>query len=222
MTAALPVFNHRWVLYLRTWRGTVFSSFVLPVMFLVGMGVSLGSYVDGGGSLGLPYLDFIAPGVLVSTAFQIAISEATYPVLGGFLWVRTYHAMQTSPLRARDMVAGELLWGGLRVGTSALGFLVVMLVFGVLHSASAIALLPIALLLGVAVGAPVLAYSATVRQDSMFALLFRFAVIPMTLFAGVFFPVDQLPSLARWVAYRLISKSGGWEAFRRSYPSPNL
>ena len=35
----------------------------------------------------------------------------------------------------------------------------------------------------------------------MFALLFRFVVIPMTLFAGVFFPVEQLPAPARWLAY---------------------
>lgn len=198
---ALPVFNHRWVGYLRTWRGTVFSSFLLPVMFLVGMGVSVGSYVDNAGALGLPYLDFIAPGVLVSTAFQIAVSDSTYPVLGGFLWVRSYHAMQASPVRPRDMVGGEILWLCLRVGTSALGFLVVMLLFGVLHSPWAVTQVLVAALLGVAVGAPVLAYSATVRHDSMFALLFRFAVIPMTLFAGVFFPVDQLPILARWVAY---------------------
>ena len=201
LRSALPVFNHRWVFYLRTWRGSVFSSFLLPVMFLVGMGVSVGSYVDNAGTLGLPYVDFIAPGLLVSTAFQIAVSEATYPVLGGFLWVRSYHAMQASPLRPRDMVGGELLWLSLRVGTSALGFLVVMLLFGVLHSPWAATLVLVAALLGIAAGAPVLAYSATVRHDSMFALLFRFAVIPMTLFAGVFFPVDQLPTLARGVAY---------------------
>ena len=46
-----------------------------------------------------------------------------------------------------------------------------------------------------------LAYSATIRSDNMFAILFRFAVIPMALFAGVFFPIEQLPLVARWVAY---------------------
>jgi lipooligosaccharide transport system permease protein len=197
----LPVFGHRWVLYLRTWRGSVLSSFLLPVMFLVGMGVSVGSYVDETATLGVDYLDFIAPGLLASTAFQVAVSESTYPVLAGFLWVRNYHAMLASPLRPRDMVGGEILWVGFRVGTSALGFLVVMMAFGVVHSPWAVLLVPIALLLGVAVCAPVLGYAATVRQDSMFALLMRFVVIPTTLFAGVFFPVEQLPALVRWVAY---------------------
>jgi lipooligosaccharide transport system permease protein len=35
----------------------------------------------------------------------------------------------------------------------------------------------------------------------MFALIFRFGVIPMTLFAGVFFPVSALPLAVRWIAY---------------------
>jgi lipooligosaccharide transport system permease protein len=41
----------------------------------------------------------------------------------------------------------------------------------------------------------------SISSDSMFALLYRFAVIPMTLFAGVFFPVDGMPLAARWLAY---------------------
>jgi lipooligosaccharide transport system permease protein len=35
----------------------------------------------------------------------------------------------------------------------------------------------------------------------MFAVLLRFGIIPMTLFAGVFFPVDSLPDAPRWLAY---------------------
>ena len=197
----LPVFQHRWTLYLRTWRGSVFSSFLLPVMFLLGMGLSLGSYVDSRGTLGVPYVDYIAPGLLASTVFQIAIGEATWPILGSFSWVRTYHAMRASPLRPADMVGGEILYIWLRVATSAAGFLIVMALFGVLHSPLAVTTLLVALLLAVASAAPVLAYSASISTDNMFAILFRFAVIPMTLFAGVFFPVTQLPLVLRWLAY---------------------
>lgn len=195
-----PVFYHRWRLYLNTWRGTVFSSFLLPVMFLLGLGVSVGSYVDDS-ALGLPYAHFIAPGVLASTVFQVAISEAAWPVLAAFQWVRTYHAMRAAPLRPVDMVGGEILWIWLRAGTSAAGFLIVLALFGIVRSPVAVLAVPAALLLAAASCAPVLAYSASIRRDGWFALLFRFGVIPMTLFAGVFFPVEQLPLAARWVAY---------------------
>ena len=197
----LPVFYHRWRAYVRTWQGSAFSSFLIPVMFLLGLGISVGSYVDSRGVLGMPYVDFIAPGLLASTALQIAVSEAAWPVLAGFQWVRTYHAMRASPLRPVDIVGGEILWIWLRVGTSALGFLIVLALFGVLRSPAGLLALPAALLLAAAACAPVLAYSASVTSDNWFAVLFRFAVIPMTLFAGVFFPVEQLPLAVRWIAY---------------------
>jgi lipooligosaccharide transport system permease protein len=53
----------------------------------------------------------------------------------------------------------------------------------------------------VAAAAPVTAFSASIENDSYFALLFRFGLIPATLFSGVFFPVTQLPLLLRPLAY---------------------
>ena len=201
MPSPLPVFEHRMVSYRRIWRGTVFSSFLLPVLFLLGMGISVGAYVNRAGELGVPYLDYIAPGLLASAALQVAIGESMWPVLGSFEWNRTYHAMKASPLRAQDLVGGELLYILVRVGMSAAGFLVVMTAFGTVHSWWGFTAVPVALLTAAAVAGPVMAYSASIKSDNMFALLYRFAVIPMTLFAGVFFPVDSMPLVARWIAY---------------------
>jgi lipooligosaccharide transport system permease protein len=197
----IAVFSHQMVAYRRTWRGTVLSSFLLPVLFLLAMGFTVGGYVDRGGALGVRYLDFIAPGLLASTALQVAVGESTWPVLSGFMWHRMYHAMRATPVRVPDMVLGHVGYVLLRVVLSATGFLLVMTAFGAVHSAWAPAALPVALLVGLATAAPVFAYSATIKTDGMFAVLFRFAVIPMTLFAGVFFPVDSLPLAARVLAY---------------------
>jgi lipooligosaccharide transport system permease protein len=199
--SALPVFEHRLAAYRRVWRGSIFSTFLIPVLMLLGLGYSVGSYVDAAGGLGLPYVDYIAPGLLASTVLQLAIAESTWPVLGAFTWNRMYHGMRASPLRPQDMVGGELLYVGLRAGSSAVGFLVVMTFAGAVYSWTGVFALPAALLLAASAAGPVLAYSATITTDNMFAILYRFAVIPMTLFAGVFFPVDQLPMVLRWLAY---------------------
>ena len=61
----------------------------------------------------------------------------------------------------------------------------------------------IAALVGLAVATPTFAYAATIRVDSYLAVLFRLGVIPMSLFSGVFFPVESLPGVLRWVAYAL-------------------
>jgi lipooligosaccharide transport system permease protein len=195
------VFEYQLVAYRRVWRGSVFSSFLLPVLFFVAMGLTVGSYVDRAGSLGVHYLDYIAPGLLASTAMQVAVGESTYPVMGGFIWTRTYHSMRATPVRIGDMVAGHLGYVLLRVLLSAVGFLTVMSVFGTVHSWRGLATLPVVLLVGLAIAGPVFAYSASIGSDGLFAVLFRFAVIPMTLFAGVFFPVGSMPLAARLLAY---------------------
>lgn len=201
MHPALAVFEHQLVSYRRLWRASAVSSFVLPLMFLLGMGVSVGSYVDGRGALPADYLDYIAPGLLASTVLQIAVQESTWPVHASFLWTRIYHGMRSTPLRVGDILAGHLAFVLLRALMAAAAFLVVMVAVGAVHSPWGLATLPVSVLLGLACAAPTFAYSAFITEDGMFTVLLRFGVIPMTLFAGVFFPVDAMPLVARWLAY---------------------
>jgi len=203
MQQTLPAFEYFLIAFRRTWRATVLSSFLLPVLFLIAMGITVGTYVDArsGSGLGYRYLDYIAPGVLASTALQVAVGESTWPVYGHFTWTRIYHAMRASPLTTLDIMTGHLLYVVLRVVLAAAGFLLVMTAFGASKSWAAFAALPIAALIGLACAAPAFAYAATVSNDGLFAVLFRFAVVPMTLFAGVFFPIDSLPLLVRFLAY---------------------
>jgi lipooligosaccharide transport system permease protein len=162
----------------------------------------VGRYVDAGSSgLGVSYLDFVAPGVVASTALQVGVGESTYPVFGAFHWTRSYHAMRASPLTIGDMLRGQLAYIMLRVLIAAAGFLIVLVPFGAVHSPWAFTVLPLAMLIGLASAAPVFGISATISSDNLFAVVFRFAVLPMTLFAGVFFPVQGLPPAARLPAY---------------------
>ncbi|MEZ0070948.1 ABC transporter permease [Planotetraspora sp. GP83] len=195
----VAVLERHLTLYRRLWQASVFSSFILPVLFLVSIGIGVGRYV--GSIQDADYLSWIVPGVLASTAFQIAVGESTFSVLGDFKWVRGYHAMRATPVRPADMVGGHLLYLVFRVEGTVLAFLLVVVFFGGLHSPWALVTPLVCALLTVAAAAPVTAFAASIDHDSYFALLFRFVVIPSTLFAGVFFPVDQLPAVVRPLAY---------------------
>jgi lipooligosaccharide transport system permease protein len=198
----LAVLEFNLVGYKRTWRGSVFSSFVLPVLLVIGFGISVGSFVDAGGRLGdVRYLDYIVPGMIASTAIQVAFFESSWPVMSRFLWIRTYHAMVSAPLRVADIVGGDLLYVVLRVFSTTAVFVAVTALFGAVHSLWAVAVPLVAALLGLSFAAPVFAYAALVETDSYFPLLQRLVLIPMTLFAGVFFPVDSIPVGLRWLAY---------------------
>ena len=184
----------------RNWRGSVFGSFVIPLLTVLGFGLGVGGYVQGGVD-GVSYLHYLVPGLLASTALQIALGESTWPVLAHLEWMRTYGAQAATPLRPAEVLGGHLLFVLFRVTIGVTAFLLVAGLFGALRSPWALACLPIGLLLGLAVAAPVFAYSASVPGEVWLSLLMRFAVLPMTLFAGVFFPVETLPAALRWIAY---------------------
>ncbi|MBT8223899.1 MAG: ABC transporter permease [Dactylosporangium sp.] len=189
------------VSYRRTWRGTIFSAFVTPVLFLLAMGKTVGTYIDARGGLEVAYLDYIAPGVLASTGLQIGIFEGSFAVYSAFHWSRCYHAMRVSPLSPSNILGGHLSYAMLRVALSATGFVLVMTAFGSIHSATGVLALPVAVGVGASVTPLVFAYSAVISTEGLFAVLFRFVMVPMSLFAGVFFPVDAMPAPARVLAY---------------------
>jgi len=190
--------------YRGTWRGSVFSGFLAPLLYLGSLGFGLGALVDGagrGGLGGLTYAAFVAPGVLAATAMQTAVGESTYPVMGAIVWNRLYDAMLATPLRVVDVLLGHLAFVAARLVFVTGAFAVVAAALGVLRTPWAPVIVLIAVLGGLAYAAPVMAYSATLSTDQQFALLYRLGIIPTFLFAGTFFPVDRLPGALRAVAW---------------------
>lgn len=203
---ALRVYEHQALVYRRTFRGSIASSFLNPVLYLTAMGIGLGSYVDkGGGSSsalgGLSYLAFLAPGLLAAVAMQTAAGESTWAVLGAIKWQKTYLAMLATPIGVRDLVAGHLSWVTTRLLIVTAIFLAVMVVFGATRGPEAVLAIPAAILTGLAFAAPISAFAATQENDAGFNAVFRFGVIPLFLFSGTFFPISQLPGFLQPIAW---------------------
>ena len=192
--------------YRRTWKGSVVSSFLMPVLYLAAMGIGLGGFIDSPGAQqrlgGVSYLEFVAPGLLAATAMQTALGESTYPVMGNFRWTKVYLAMVATPLSVSSVLVAHLGYVAFRLVTTCAVFLLVLSLFGLVPGAGAAALaLLVAVVVGLAHATPVFAYSAHLKDTGGFAVLFRLGVIPMFLFSGAFFPVSQLPQLFEWLAY---------------------
>jgi lipooligosaccharide transport system permease protein len=94
-----------------------------------------------------------------------------------------------------------LAWVATRIAIVVSIYLAVMAAFGTIFSFWAILALPVAVLTGMAFGAPMAAFAATLDKDSGFSTLYRFVIIPLFLFSGIFFPISQLPLVLQVVAY---------------------
>ena len=198
-----PVFGCWVTVYKRTWLGSVFNRFLSPLLFLLSMGLGLGSLVDtsAGGVDGVPYLHFVVPGILAAQAMWVAIGMATYQVLGAIRWDMKYHAMLATPIGIDDILLGHLTFVAMQVAGATAVFLGVAALFGSFGSWWVLLALPITILTGMAFAVPVFAFSATQESDGGFNILFRFIMTPLFLFSGVFFPIDQLPAFIRPIAW---------------------
>ncbi|MBV8562803.1 MAG: ABC transporter permease [Actinobacteria bacterium] len=201
MTYAFRAYEYWLASYRRVWRGTIFSTILNPVLYLSALGVGLGTLVNRGHQLGVPYLHYVAPGILASTAMLIAAFESAWPVMGAIRWTRQFHAMLATPLRVRDVLLGHQLYALTRVGIASAIYLVVIAAFGAIHSWLAVFAFPAALLLGWSFSAPIAGLSGWLNREEGFNALFRFGVTPMFLFSGTFFPVSRLPQGIREIAY---------------------
>lgn len=205
LQGARQVFEYRALVYRRVWRGSVFSTFLSPVLFLAAMGVGLGSFVDRGNGIaalgGVTYAVFLAPGLLAAQGMQTAAGESTWSVMGGFVWDRTFHGMYATPISVGGIVAGHLAWIAARLTLVATAFFVVMLAFGFVASPLGVLGIGASVLTGLAFAAPITAFSAGQKNDQGFNVIFRFFITPLFLFSGTFFPIDQLPAVIRPLAW---------------------
>ena len=132
----LRAYEHWLAQYKRVWRGTIGTSLVNPLLYLAALGVGLGTIVDSSANApaGVPYLDFIAPGLLAAAAMQTAATESSWPVMGAIKWTRTYYAMTATPLTERDVLIGHQLFVITRVLTASAAYLLVVAAFGAVNS----------------------------------------------------------------------------------------
>ena len=205
--AALLVIEERWLWYRRNWRATAITSLLQPLLFLVAFGVGFGRLIDGSGQAaqitgGVPYLVYLAPALLVIGSVQTAAFESTYPILLAFRWQRTYWGVTATPVTPGQLAGGQLAWIALRLTLSGAAYLLVVALFGVMHGPGVLVALVFAVLCGMAFSAPLVAFSAVQENEgTAFTAVFRFVVVPMTLFSGTFFPISQLPGVIQPLAW---------------------
>ena len=197
------VFEAEARVYRRTWRGSVFSSFLNPVLYLLAMGVGLGTLVDANlpeGLEGVTYLTFLAPGLLVATAMQTGAGEGAWKVMAGIKWQQTWKARIATPIGIRGLLLGHMLWSSARVVMVSVIFAIVMSAFRVAPLLESMLAVGPALLVGIAMASITTAFTVHLEEPTGLPLYFRFVVVPMFLFSGAFFPIDQLPGWIQPVA----------------------
>ena len=146
------------------------------------------------GVAGVSYLEFVAPALMATAAMTIAANETTYPVLMGFKWNPTFFGMNAAPLTGGQIVNGIMLAILARMIMTVTIYFGVILAFGAVPSAWGVLAIGSAVLTGMAIGLVLSSYTSTIKDDrGQMAMIQRFGIMPLFLFSGTFFPLEQLP-----------------------------
>ncbi len=188
-----------WRRNLLVWQKLLAPSLLLnfgePFLYLLGLGLGLGQFVGELG--GLPYLTFLASGLLASSAMNTATFEGLFSVYTRMVPQQTYEAMLATPLEVDDIVAGEMLWCATKGLISSSAILLVSFLIGAISHWQALLCIPLFFLTGLCFAGPAIMVASFSRSYDFFSYYITLALTPMFIFCGVFYPVASLPDFVQ-------------------------
>jgi len=187
------------------WRKLIGPAMVMnfgePTLYLLGLGFGLGAFI--GEMSDMPYLTFLASGIIASSAMTTATFEGMYSVFTRMVPQRTYEALLATPLEVDDILAGEMLWCATKSLISGVAILAVAGILGVLAGWQSLLVLPAVFLTGLCFAGPAMAMAAVARNYDFFNYYFVLLITPMFILSGVFYPIDTLPDAVQGVVWIL-------------------
>jgi lipooligosaccharide transport system permease protein len=172
-----------------------------PVLYLFSVGVGIGSLIAGPVD-GVSYLAFLAPALLASAAIQAAMDEVSFPTIEGFVWEKTFYAINSTAITGRQIVNGMMVAAMIRAVATVIIYEAILLMFGAISFSAVLPLLLSSTFAGLAFSAVMLAATVKIKDDDgFFAIVGRFIIAPMFMFSGTFYPLENTPIYLQWIGW---------------------
>lgn len=197
--AALRIFARHMVVFRKVWLSNVMFNFIEPLLYLTAMGYGLGTFVQD--MEGMTYLQYIAPGMVASSAMFAASFECTYGTFVRLHYQKTFQAMLAGPVTVRDIVVGDIMYGTCKSVIFGLVILVVISALGQVQSWWGLGILAFLPLPGLVFSLLAICYTGITDTIDNFNYYVTLFLTPAYLFSGVFFPIHSMPGWAQAVAW---------------------
>ncbi len=187
--------------FFRLWHSEGAGAIIEPVLVLLAFGLGMGAFI---GEIGEQrYIEFLAPGIIMSYAMFAASFECTYGSYFRMEHHYTFDAILATPLNVEDITAGEIFWGGTRAFMTGCIILVIAAIFQLVSSPWALLIPLVAALAGVMFASIALFITSIVPSIYTFNFFFTLFITPMFLLSGIFFPLSEFPEIVQklsWIA----------------------
>jgi len=193
------------LVYRQNWKVSFIPPLLEPLFYLLAFGIGLSGLVGkiSYGNQQITYVEFIAPALIAINIMNNAFFENTYSSYVRMYYQKTFDAMMATPLTLEEIITGEIFWGATKSIMATMIMLFVISFFGVVHYPHALLFIPLAFLGGIAFGSLGMCFTSKVKNIDLFNIPIFLIITPMYLFSGTFFPLENLPLWARYLAQAL-------------------
>ncbi len=192
-----------WYRHTRVYTKNLLSNglppFLEPLLFLMGVGLGLGKYITEPMD-GLPYINFLGTGLLVTAAMFTAAYECTFGTFIRLEFEKVYDGMLAAPITVNNLIVGEIIWAGTKGLFFTFAVLCVLMAFGIIKLPAGLLTPLVGFLTGMMFATLSLFVTSFVKTINHFNFYLTGIISPMFFFSGVVFPVGNLPESVRFVA----------------------
>jgi len=196
---AFRVWQRNFTVYTKLYLSSLALNFVEPILYLAAMGLGLGIFIKE--INGVPYVNFIAPGIIASSSMFATIYECTYGTYVRMTFQKTFDAILATPINIDDLIAGELMWGATKSVLYGTIIMIVISAFQLVNSSLIVLAIPLLFISGLIFAEISMIFVSIVPGIDSFNYFYTLLMTPMFLFSGIFFPLDSLPPIVAKIAF---------------------
>jgi ABC-2 type transport system permease protein len=193
---AFRVFTKEMYVHGRTIYTELAYVILFPIMLLGTMRLGLGNKVS---ILGVEYVEFIMPGIIVMSVITTAFFNTGFVMLFEKEYAGSFQGLVITPIAPREIVFGKVLSGAVKSLINGVLITLVLVVAVDYRPPASIVLLPVILFVAAfffsALG---IMFGVVLKKGYQLGTIGNLIIVPLTFMGGMFFDVGELGGAARW------------------------
>ena len=178
--------------FLNVWIQTLFSPLITSLLFLLVLSLAIGN--ERGNVLGIPFINFLAPGLIAMSVIQQAFSHSSSSIMIGKIQGTIFDTI-SAPLNAQEVVTATILAACTRSIIIASISIVVFSFIIDLTIVSFTYIIIFTFLSSFILGAIGFIAGLWAEKFDHMATVTNFLIVPLSFLSGTFYSIDRLPSV---------------------------
>jgi ABC-2 type transport system permease protein len=183
--------------FLNVWIQTLFSPLITSLLFLLVLSLAIGN--ERGNVMGIPFINFLAPGLIAMSVIQQAFSHSSSSIMIGKIQGTIFDTI-SAPLNAQEVVTATILAACSRSIIIALISIIIFSLIIDLTIVSFTYIIIFTFLSSFILGATGFIAGLWAEKFDHMATVTNFLIVPLSFLSGTFYSIDRLPSILQAIS----------------------